>query len=373
MNPTRPLIFAVLVFAGAARAADHQIHTEYRNASLSAVEVENLVGAVKLLPSEGNELLIEYTVVAGAKDDAAARALADMISFKTTEHDGRLSVHIVYPLDQYRTYYYDGPGDDYQTNTQYQGRQVRVTSRGSDGVELHVDVIAHLPKGYRARFANAVGEIAAAGVDGDLDLDTGSGGIDSRDGRGRFRGDTGSGAITVRDHQGDIEADTGSGEIEVVGLVGDVDADTGSGQIVIRKTKATRIKANTGSGRVTVEDSSGSLDADTGSGGVFTRNFIAGERLRADTGSGGVQIEGDLSAVRDLDIDTGSGGATVRTSKPMNLRLDIDASSGAVRVDYPDMRDVQQDDGAFSATLGSGAGRATIDTGSGGVRFELVR
>lgn len=368
-----PLI-AALVLATSAQAATHEIKSAYRSSKNSAVEFENLLGSVKVLPATGKELSLEYTVVAGGKDDAAARALAETITFKTEESNGRVMILVQYPLDEHRTYAYSGRGRGYgyETNTEYMGQRVSVTSRGRDAADVHVDVVARVPAGYRARFKNAVGEISAEGVDADLSFDTGSGGITTRDTRGRLRSDTGSGSISVRKHQGEVEADTGSGEVELDGVVGEINADTGSGSITVRNSKAQLIKADTGSGRIEIIDSSGSLDADTGSGGVEARGFTAGERVRADTGSGGVRLEGDLSAIRDLVIDTGSGGATLRTSKPLDLRLAIDTGSGGIQVTMPNMSDVRQDDGEFSATLGKGNGRATIETSSGGARVEMT-
>lgn len=370
---TLPLI-AALALAASASAATHEIKSAYRSAKHAAVEYENLLGTVKVLPASGKELALEYTVTAGGDDDAAARKLAESIRFETTESEGRVSVKVIYPLDEHRKYRYGGAGRGYgwgETNTEYMGRRVSVSGRG--GADVHVDLVARVPAGYRARFDNAVGEIEASGVTGDLSFDTGSGGITAERTKGRLRGDTGSGSITVRDHEGEVEADTGSGDVELERVVGDISADTGSGSVTVRGSRSRQIDADTGSGRIEIIDSSGSLDADTGSGGIETRGFTAGERVRADTGSGGVRLEGDLSAIRDLVIDTGSGGATLKTSRPLDLRLEIDTGSGGIRVDMPDMRDVHQDDGEFSATLGKGTGRARISTGSGGARVELVR
>lgn len=375
MDVSRPsVLVAALAFAATATAATHEIKSAYRSSTHSAVEYENLLGSVKVLPATGKELVLEYTVTANGRDDAAARRLAESIQFKVDEHSGRVSVKVMYPLDEHRTYTYSGARRQHgwgETNTEYMGRRVSVSGRG--GADVHVDLVARVPAGYRARFDNAVGEIEADGVEADLDFDTGSGSITANKTKGRLRGDTGSGSIAFTDHRGEVEADTGSGDVELDRVVGDINADTGSGSVTIRNSKSKEIKADTGSGRIEVIDSSGSLDADTGSGGVETRGFIAGERVRADTGSGGVRLEGDLSAIRDLVIDTGSGGATIKSTKPLDLRLEIETGSGGIRVDMPDMSDVHQDDGEFSATLGKGTGRARISTGSGGARVELVR
>ncbi|MFO7767493.1 MAG: DUF4097 family beta strand repeat-containing protein [bacterium] len=98
------------------------------------------------------------------------------------------------------------------------------------------------------------GEVDAAGVDGDLRLDSHSGSVTAVDIRGRLTADTGSGRVLVYLPQAinaELEVDTGSGGIDievpvdhrkksrshVLGQIGDgsgrIYIDTGSGEVRI--------------------------------------------------------------------------------------------------------------------------------------------
>jgi DUF4097 and DUF4098 domain-containing protein YvlB len=360
------LLIAALVAAPTEAAVERQ--ETVRAGKARSVSVENLVGAVQVLPATGRELTIEFKVVADGDD---AQALADSISFVTRDQDGRLEVTVEYPTDRHRSYRYQAGRSHHETQTDYRGHRVRVSSRS--GVALHVDAVVRVPEGGALRFANQVGEVTAERVVGDLDIDTGAGAVESRGGRGTLKADTGSGGVRVRDHRGPVSADTGSGGVVLDDVQGDVEADTGSGGIRLTRVVGERLRLDSGSGGIELEDSRGSLDADTGSGGVRTRGFTAGERVRVDSGSGRVVLDGDLSAVRELEVDTGSGGATIVSSAPLDLRLHIEVGSGRIEVDAPDMRDVEHEErDTFDAVLGSGRGRAVIDTGSGGVSVRVA-
>lgn len=368
------ILLALAASAGAA-AATHERKETVRGAKARHLWVDNLAGAVRLEPTSASDFTVVFTVVGGGDDAAEAKAMADRIKFETRVDGDRMAIQVRYPTDEFRSYYYDdGRGGSSNTQSQYQGERVRVSSR-SGGADLHVDAVVQVPRGASARYSNLVGDLKADKVVGNVDLDTGSGTVTVSNGQGRVDADTGSGDVTVTDHVGEVDADTGSGDIELERVKGDLNADTGSGEVTLRKVTAARIEIDTGSGRIEIEDSSGSLEADTGSGGVRTRNFTAGERLEIDTGSGGARIQGDLGAVRDLHIDTGSGGVTLESTTPLDLRLHISVGSGDVDVDAPGLRDVRndEDDGEYEATFGQGRGRAEIETGSGGVRIRVGR
>src|SRR5690606_749728 len=136
------------------------------------------------------------------------------------------------------------------------------------------------------------------------------------------------GSVKIENRSGDVVADTGSGSVTLTGIRGKVLADTGSGSVTVRDIVGD-VEADTGSGGVTLENVQGNISADTGSGGVQGSGLSEVKRLRVDTGSGSVRLEGDFSALEDMEIDTGSGGATLRVAGTLNMRLHV--STGAVR------------------------------------------
>src|SRR5690606_28012121 len=106
------------------------------------------------------------------------------------------------------------------------------------------------------------------------------------------------------------------------GIEGELDVDTGSGDVVVRNARVGTLGVDTGSGAVTLEAfRADALNVDTGSGGV--RGGGDAESVSVDTGSGNVSLdlgprlrdalEGTIGDGRGrLEVDTGSGSITVR-------------------------------------------------------------
>lgn len=376
------LILAVLM-AVPAQAAERN---ETLRFDASALDVENLAGQVQLRAADGDEFVVEATVVAGDAE------LLGLISFETETVGTKRRLRVAYPTDDYRVFIYrPGNGHSSRSQVKYMGRKVTVTSSTRrKGAELHVDLVVYVPTESSLKLENHVGKVSGEGVSADLRLDTSSGSITIENSRGDLNADTGSGSIRVVEHRGAVVADTGSGSVHMDNVLGDVEADTGSGSVMLRAVTgnvvadtgsghveledilADRVAVDTGSGGVSAQRIRGAFEADTGSGSVRVRDFEAGERIKIDTGSGRIELTGDMSAVRDLDLDTGSGGVSIEASQLPSMRLRVNAGSGAIEVQVPDMDKVRSGDGYLEATLGDGAGRGRIETGSGGVRIRKL-
>lgn len=333
------------------------------------LKLENLAGEVTLQGSSGSSLQISARVVAGGADAAAATALADTVRL-ARQGD---TVHTVYPVEDYDTYFYYVPDDDdwgfSRTSTEYQDENVMVTSNGN-GVPLHVDFVIQVPADMKLAVENQVGRIVAREVQADLSLDTGSGEIKVGGGQGELSADTGSGDVVVGQHQGRVAADTGSGDVIIEDLQGDLAADTGSGDVLVRGAHSARLVADTGSGDVTLENVTGELVVDAGSGDVSATGLTAGSGVSVDTGSGNIRLAGDLAAVRQLSLSAGSGDIEIHTNGAPDARLRIATGSGDIAVDLPAMREVRAEEGSFAATLGAGAGHWELETGSGDVTVK---
>ncbi len=365
----------MLVAVGTASAAGPQftraLEKTYSQGAVQQLELTNLAGQVTISHSDG-PVLVRATVVAGA--DADAQALAERVRIREHIDGHRLSLLVDYPSSDGDTYYYDPhPGHgSYRSEFRYDGRTVTVRGGGSEhGARVHVDINVQVPAGVSLKLTNFVGDMRADGLRTDAALKVHAGTIEATGGHGSISVDSGSGAVRVADYTGEISADTGSGDVYLERVTGPrIAADTGSGSVHMDSAAGGLLYADTGSGSVTLRNVSGSLKVDTGSGGVTATDFTAGDSVHVDTGSGSVRLEGDLSAMRDLYVDTGSGGVHLLTESPPSMRLRVSTSSGGIDVDLPGMTDVRSRRGEFEATLGSGAGKGLIDTGSGGVSFQ---
>lgn len=311
----------------------------------STVAIHNLAGSATIERGTGTNVVIEVTP---AGRDAAR------LEVHRTEVDGTPALVVRYPSGD--DVVYDGPGggttqlrvrDDGTFGSGIRGDRITIRRSGS-GTEAHADLRILVPAGRNVELRLGVGEVAANGVEGGLDIDVHSAAVQTRSTKGRLHIDTGSGSVAVTDAEGDnVLVDTGSGSVELNGVrASDLSVDTGSGRV-------------TGSGIV-----ARNLGVDTGSGSIRLSDVSATD-IELDTGSGRVEL--DLTTqVEDLLIDTGSG--SVRLAVPGNLSasIEIDTGSGGIDIDLP-VRISSRDRTSLSGTIGSGDGSIVIDTGSGGV------
>lgn len=346
--------------AGAVRAGMTGLGVLLASATvpLGAQEVERLSGRDVAIYN----LAGRVEVVAGTGPDVVVRIAregsdADRLAVETGRIGGRETLRVVYPEDEVvypplgrgstttRTLRPDGTFSDGRGG----GDRVRIRGSGS-GVEAWADLVVEVPAGRSTNVYLAVGEAEARGVDGDLRIDTGSGGVRASDLSGALDVDTGSGRVTLSDIRGGVNVDTGSGSIEAARLTGGgVTLDTGSGSITLEDVQAP------------------SLWVDTGSGGI-RMSGVRSTDVEVDTGSGSVEIE-LLTDVERLLVDTGSGSVTVTVPSDFGAEVELDTGSGRIEVDFPmDVRTVRRDE--LRGRIGDGAGTLSIDTGSGGIRLR---
>lgn len=163
-----------------------------------------------------------------------------------------------------------------------------------------------------------------------------------------------------------LRSNTGSGHVIVDGVRGPVNAETGSGSVTISKIRD-EVRAHTGSGRMELDDIESSVDAHTGSGSIRASGIRG--RITADTGSGGVHVEQTGSG--DIRAHTGSGGVTVHTPAKGGFDLRAHTGSGSITVDRPMTVQGTITKHELMAKVGGG-GSAIVDvrTGSGSIRIQ---
>jgi hypothetical protein len=352
----------ILAAAGTAVAAQQ---TE-RYALVGAnVAVYNLAGEVRIESAGGSEVVVELT--RGGAD-------AGELEVDIGDVGGWQSLRVIYPSDRIvyprmsiwsstdmrvRT---DGtfgrinmPGaEDQRSETmafaRERGSRVRISGRGG-GMEAYADMRVLVPQGQRIAVFLGVGHATVSNVDGELLVDVSAASIEANGMRGWLRLDTGSGSIDLRGAEGEVILHTGSGRIEAADVRGPrLVMHTGSGRIEARGIEADDLNVDTGSGSVDLAD-------------------VSARVSRVDTGSGSVRV-GLLSDVDELEIDTGSGSVTLSVPETLGADIAVKTGSGGITLDVPvQVREIRRT--RFRGSIGDGAGRIVIDTGSGSVR--LVR
>lgn len=304
--------------------------------------VTNLVGAVQVVQAPGDAFLVAVRVQGKDADE-------NLLKF-VTEDGSRASLTVAFPVEEHRKYVYPPMGQNSRTTISYRdgeeeggswlrkifhgisGRRITVRGAGN-GLEVWADLVIAVPRGRVLHLDQGVGSIDARSVAADLDLDIDSGSIEAR-------------GIT-----GDLLADTGSGRVLAEDLQGNVSIDTGSGQVTLRNTAGDKVLVDTGSGEVTAS-------------GISCTNLVI------DTGSGTVDLQLDCLDEGRFVVDTGSGGINLVLPEGASAHVSADTGSGGIDNAVPGSKVRSKDRGELDFSVGAGAARVQLDTGSGPITIK---
>ena len=187
--------------------------------------------------------------------------------------------------------------------------------------------------------------------------------------------------------QGDLQVDTGDGPVETSGLSGNLNVHTGVGSVKANSLDGT-IALHTSDGGITVDTLKGDIKLRTGDGSIEARNLDG--KVEADSGDGHIRLDGRFEA---LNVKTGDGSVntkvlsgskmatawTLRTgdgsvdlSLPADFQADINATTGDGHISLGIPVTVE---GTFSRSevrgkMNGGGQSLTIHTGDGSIRLS---
>jgi len=329
--------------------------TERRTLAGSHVALYNVAGDVRIVRGDRRE--VQFEITKRGRD-------ADRLRIETGTVRGLPTVRVIYPDDdvvyrggrerrwggstetRIRT---DGTwgGDNWRDRD---GQRVRVKSSGS-GLEAWADIRVLIPDGTALDSYLLVGEMSATDTDGDLRLDVASARVSATDTRGTLVVDAGSGAVTLRGTRGRR-----------------LSVDNGSGSVSLDRVSSDECTVDTGSGGVSASDlSCKRLSVDVGSGSVRLGSVSATD-VSVDAGSGGVSLD-MISSPSSISVDAGSGGVTLTLPSDFGAEVDIETGSGSITTDFA-VRTRTVERRHLRGTIGNGAARVVVETGSGSVRLR---
>jgi DUF4097 and DUF4098 domain-containing protein YvlB len=204
-----------------------------------------------------------------------------------------------------------------------------------------------------------------------LGCESGSGSLKVKDLTGNVNARTGSGSVEAARIKGTVRLRTGSGSVHADSVSGgDVDLDTGSGGVRLSEaSEAGTCRAHSSSGPVHVQHvRAQSIRMDSGSGGV-TGEDLNCANLKASSGSGHVSVAFSPSAPNNVVADLGSGSGGIRVVLPPGFagRVDLSVGSGSVHIDRPVTVRGELGKRHIVGTIGEGTGSLSAHTGSGSI------
>ena len=187
--------------------------------------------------------------------------------------------------------------------------------------------------------------------DGDVDVQSGDGAIQTQALSGRLNVRTGDGSVRAEAVNGDVDIYTGDGSITLEGAKGNIKLHTGDGHIEAHQLDG-RVDANSGDGHIRLDGRFDSLSIKTGDGGIDAK---------AQAGS---------KVASSWTIRTGDGSVDI--SLPADLQADIDASThdGHISLGIPVTVEGSFSKSQIHGKMNGGGQALTIHTGDGSIRLN---
>jgi hypothetical protein len=187
--------------------------------------------------------------------------------------------------------------------------------------------------------------------DGDLQVDTGDGSVESS---------ALSGAISIHTHDGSIRANN---------LSGNIDLHSGDGSVTVNSLKGI-VRLHTGDGAIEAGDLDGSVDAYSGDGHVRLSGRF--DVLKAKTGDGSIDAHALLGSKLDAAWSIVTGSGSVDLALPGDLQVDLDATTGDghINMDIPVTVQGTISRSKVRGKIGGGGQTLTIHTGDGSIHLK---
>jgi len=212
---------------------------------------------------------------------------------------------------------------------------------------VRINYTIEVPVKTEVRLRNGSGDIVVQGVEGPVQMETGSGDMQVSDIQQRVQLRASSGDITVRNVRGELVAGASSGDIQADDISGDIRAETSSGDIRIGRP-GHKVQARARSGDVEISG----ISAD----------------LRVSTTSGECQVAGDPAPSSVWEIETSSGAAELNVSEHASFQLTAE-SRRVIEADLP-ISIEEKSRRTLRGRVGKGEARVRIETGSGKIRIR---
>jgi DUF4097 and DUF4098 domain-containing protein YvlB len=264
-----------------------------------------------LPPANAYRVGFACAAIVAAAAIAAPRAHAEEVT-KSFAVSGRPNVRVETNDGSVRVT--SGDAKQVEFRVEYQGyelgKNLRVDARqDGDKVELIARVTGHwgiqFGWGHNRRLHIEV----RMPHDGDLQVDTGDGSVETSVLSGTINVHTGDGSVKANSLNGAIDLHTSDGSITVDTLKGDIRLRTGDGSIEARDLDG-KVEADSGDGHVRLAGRFEALNVKTGDGSVDTRvlsgsKMVTSWTLRTGDGSVDIALPPDFQA--DIDATTGDG------------------------------------------------------------------
>lgn len=230
-------------------------------------------------------------------------------------------------------------------------KNLHVDSRqDGDNVEINARVNGHWGFSWGGKHRTIRIEVRMP-RDGDVQVDTGDGSVETQAVNGRVKIHTGDGSVRAQAVSGSVDIDTGDGSITLDGAKGDIRLHTGDGHIEARNLDGA-VDANSGDGHVSISGRLDALNVKTGDGSIDAR----------------VQPGSKLS--QGWSIRTGDGSVDVVLPPDLQATIDASTNDGHISLGIPVTVEGTFSNSQIHGKMNGGGQSLTIHTGDGSIRLS---
>lgn len=241
------------------------------------LHVSNISGDIAIKRGSGGDATVEIVKTARSRSSVEdAKELLKLVVVDVTERNNRAEIKTRYP----------------------EGDEMRRNNRRNINVNVTFTITA--PAGTRVQASSVSGDVSAAGIEGEVWLETISGTV---------RIDRSGRAVSAKSISGDVT-------VTDTDLAGRLEASSTSGSVSLQRIKAQAIDANSISGNVVMAD-------------------VACVRADAQTISGDVDFSGPLLKGGRYELTSHSGNVTLTVAGGVGFEVEATTFSGSLRSELP--------------------------------------
>ncbi|MCP3980662.1 MAG: DUF4097 domain-containing protein [bacterium] len=325
----------------------------------TTVRVANLLGSIDVRGAETNEIRLEALVVAEAKTQSEAAALAESIALREDDDDSVAGFRVGFPLERHLSLRlpkagvggafarWTAPMMRRELTVEYDGHLVRIVGgRKATGLAVHLTLTVPFDAPVSAR--QSVGAIHGRGIRGSVALETQTADVIVEQAFGALDIRTLSGDIALNNFQGDT-----------------LNVRTETGDVKLKRVRADAMQLRNVRGNITAADvTARKLRAENASGEIR----LAGvEPATADvtTESGSIDVATRLKTTSQATIHSDSGSVTLRIGKLTGMDLHAVTRSGAVKTLGLELDRVESDGERASFRRGRGGPEVIVTAAAG--------
>ena len=312
--------------AAAVESAERIVILEAAIGRSGSIAIDNLLGSIHIVPSDAaGAVRLEARIVAEAKEEADARALAESIRITQNNVNAGLRFHVAFPVERHTAFRppkagvrglirrWAAPMFHDPASVTYQDRLLQIgPDRKAAALAVHVTLA--VPYDVAVTVRHRIGSVEGRAL------------------RGRLRISTVDGLVALDRCLGTIEVESDRADVHVNAFQGKaLDLKTTHGNVELVDVRTGQLRLETESGAIRGDNVVADALFATSASGDLKFGNLEPTTAEMTTGTGEVDLATHLKTLRGAVIRSDSGDVTLRVGQLAHFALEAETQSGKVK------------------------------------------